>query len=77
MDPESHYGTLTLAEGDKFKKQTYTSVEPTTYVEYYRILAKALQGQGEVPVKGEDAADVLRIIEMVQESSETGKTLEW
>lgn len=77
MDPESNYGTLTVPDGANFKKTIYPSVEPKTYVEYYRILAKALQGQGGVPVTGGDATDVLKIIEMVQESSDTGKTLKW
>jgi len=47
------------------------------YVEYYKILARALNGQGDVPVNIEDAANVLRIIEMAQESSKTGRTLDW
>jgi len=70
-------GSVTLAEGNGFTKQTYPSVKPTLYVEYYKILAKALNGQGNVPVKPEDASNVLRIIEMAQESSRTGRTLDW
>ncbi|GAB7347272.1 hypothetical protein MBLNU459_g3361t2 [Dothideomycetes sp. NU459] len=77
VDPRTNHGTLTISDDGMITRQTYPSVEPTTYVEYYRILASALQGQGEVPVRGEDAADVLRIIEMAQESSDTGRTLKW
>lgn len=47
------------------------------YVEFYRLLANALQGEGKVPVEPEDAADVLRIIEMALESSRTGRTVVW
>ena len=74
----SHYeGTVSLAEGSGFKKRTYPSVEPTLYLEYYKLLAKALKGQGQVPVNPEDAANVLRIIEMAQESSRTGQAIRW
>jgi len=47
------------------------------YQEYYRLLALALQGKGEVPVKPEDAAEVLKIIELAVESSKTGKKMPW
>ena len=66
-----------MVEGDKFKREKYPSVKPTLYVEYYRLFVLALQGKGEVPVKPEDAADVLRIIELAQESSKTGRTMSW
>lgn len=73
-----YLGTLILpSSGGKFSEQPYPSVEPATYVEYYRVLAKALQGQGKVPTSAEEAADVLRIIEMAQESSDTGNTILW
>lgn len=70
-------GTVTVQKDGKFERKTYPTVAPATYVEYYRIFAKALQGQGEVPVKAEEAADVLRIIELAQESSRTGRTLDF
>lgn len=40
-------------------------------------MAKALQGEGEVPVSADEAADVLRVIEMAMESSETGRVVAW
>jgi predicted dehydrogenase len=60
----------------KPKRSVYPSVQPTTYLEYYKIMAKALKGEGEVPVKPEDARDVLRIIELAIKSSEEGRTVE-
>ena len=70
-------GTLSLAEGSGFKSQPYPSVKPTLYLEFYKIFAKALEGQGKVPVQPEEAADVLRMIEMAQESSRTGQKIRW
>jgi predicted dehydrogenase len=51
------------------------TVSPATYVEYYRVLAKALRGQGRSPVGAEEARDVLRIVEAAIESSKEGKTV--
>ncbi|KAH0273241.1 NAD(P)-binding protein, partial [Aureobasidium melanogenum] len=79
VEPSSSHGTLTQAATDgKFNRETVPSIEPPpTYVEYYRILAKALKGEGEVPVSGDDAADVLRIIELAQLSSDRGSSQSW
>ncbi|KAK7728921.1 hypothetical protein SLS57_002153 [Botryosphaeria dothidea] len=75
-DPESHYGTVTLIKDGKPVRQTYPTLPPQTYVEYYRVLEKALNGEGEVPVKAEEAAAVIRLIELAKESSKSGKTLD-
>lgn len=52
------------------------TVEPPTYTEYYRKLARALAGQGELPTSGEEAAEVIRLIELAKESSKLGKTMD-
>jgi len=39
------------------------------------VFGKALAGEGEVPVKAEEARDVLKIIEAVLQSSKEGKTI--
>ena len=44
-------------------------------MEYYRVFAKALKGEGEVPVKAEDARDVLKIVAMALQSSKEGRTI--
>lgn len=78
VDPESHYGTLIHVPYEKAKHEVrkYPTVTPVTYVEYYRIFAKALKGEGEVPVKAEEAWDVLNIIEAALLSSKEGRTVE-
>lgn len=77
VDPESHYGTLTTREYEKAPPDVkkYPTVQPATYVEFYRIFGKALQGQGEVPVKAEDARDVLHLLELAQQSSKEDRTI--
>ena len=51
-------------------------MEPATYAEFYRRLAQAVAGSGEVPVKDEDAAAVIRLVELARDSSRTGRTLD-
>lgn len=75
QDPVKNFGTLTTMESGKPTRKSYPTVQPPTYVEYYRILAKALKGGGEVPVKPEDARDVLMIIEAAIQSSKEQRTL--
>ena len=43
---------------------------------FYSMFAKALAGQGDVPVKAEGASAVIRLIELARESSQSGKTLD-
>ncbi len=62
--------------GDTPSSKTFPTVEPATYAAFYRKLAKALAGNGEVPVKAEDASAVIRLIELARESSQTGRTLD-
>ena len=76
MDPEDHYGSLTTIENGKAVRKVHPTIQPPTYAEYYRTFAKALKGEGEVPVKPEDARNVLRIIELAKQSSNAGKTLD-
>ena len=76
VDPHSHCGRITTIHDDgEPERSIYHTVEPATYVEFYRRFAKALQGEGEVPVKAEDARDVLKIIDMALLSSKEGRTI--
>lgn len=78
VDPESHYGTLVTVGKEQAAPvvERYPTVLPATYVEYYRIFAKAIRGEGEVPVTAEDARDVLQIIELAKQSSKEGRTID-
>lgn len=56
-------------------RETVPTVEPPTYTEYYRKIVRALGGEP-LPVSGEEASQVIRLIELARESSETGRTLD-
>lgn len=75
-DPEGHFGVLTTTAGDgsgRMERRVRPTVEPKTYVEFYRILGKALRGEGEVPVSAEEGRDLLVIIEAAERSSREGR----
>lgn len=63
-------------KGDSLSSVTFSPVGPVTYVEFYRKLAKALGGDGEVPVKAGEASAVIRLLELARESSRLRRTLD-
>ncbi|PKS11065.1 hypothetical protein jhhlp_002826 [Lomentospora prolificans] len=71
-----HPGTIYLAneDGSLAPGKTWAGVEPTGYGALLEGFAAAINSgdASKVPVKAEEAADVLRIIEAIQESSKTG-----
>lgn len=69
-------GTLTTIQNGTPIKETYPTVEPPTWTEYYRKLARALAEEGALPASGVEAGQVIRLIELAQESSKLGKTLD-
>lgn len=69
-------GTLTNVKDGAPNRSIVPTVQPPTYVEYYRVLAKALMGEGESPVKPEQARDVLRIVEAAITSSKESRTID-
>lgn len=77
VEPESCHGTLTTVEKEKATpvQRTYPTITPLTYVEYYRVFAKALRGEGAVPVSADEARDVLRILEQALQSSKEERTV--
>jgi predicted dehydrogenase len=66
----------TLGEGGGLERRTWETVSPPpTYVEYYRVFGGAVAGEGEVPVRAEEARDVLRIVEAALLSSREGRSV--
>lgn len=76
MEPKDRYGVLTSASGGKISSQVFPTVEPATYAEFYRKFARALSGDGPVPVTPESVSALIRLIELAKESSKLGKTLD-
>lgn len=69
-------GTITESSGIGFREAVHPTISPPpTYLEFYKLLAKALRGAGEVPVNPNEARDVIRLVELVRESHKVGRTL--
>lgn len=78
VEDESRWGTLTSAAADnKITPEKCATVKPKTYAEFYALLAQALAGKADVPVKAEEARDVIRIIEKCKESASTERTVDF
>ena len=69
-------GELTQVVGGEMKVKRVEAEEPVTYVGFYREMAQALRGEGEVPVSAEQAAEVIRLIELCRESAKTGAIIQ-
>lgn len=76
VEPKEKHGTLTVVNGINISEEIYPTVEPVTYQAFYTKLAKALAGQGEVPVEPEGSAAVIRLIELAKQSSKEGRTVD-
>lgn len=76
MEPKEKYGILTVANGTSISEEIYPTVKPVTYRVFYTNLAKALAGQGEVPVEPEGPAAVIRLLELAKQSSKEGRTID-
>lgn len=57
------------------KRQVCPNALPATYSAFYVQLAKALAGEDDLPVKAEEASDVIRLIELARLSSKEERTL--
>lgn len=76
IEPEEWHGTLTKVHASEMSSKTYPTVQTQTYKEFYTQLLRAIDREGEVPVKPEGAAAVIRLIELAKQSSEEGRTLD-
>lgn len=74
---DTEAGTLTTVDDDgNLNARTYPTIHTATYKTFYTQLAQAIAGKGEVPVKPEDAREVVRLIELAKQSSDEGRTIE-
>jgi predicted dehydrogenase len=77
LEPKDRYGVLTTSKDGEITSEVVPTVEPATYAEYYRKLARALAGDTkQLPVDPAEAALVIRLVELAKESSKSGKTLD-
>jgi len=78
-EPESAWGTLTTAP-DPAKPETLERRKVPTargdYRGYYRNIASAILGEGELAVTARDGFRAIRLLELARESSKAGCTLQ-
>lgn len=79
VEPASHAGQLTVygADGQLTTTTVPTVAPPPTYSQFYTLLAGALAGTGPVPVPAQEARNVIRLVELAEQSSREGRTLAW
>ncbi|KAL9111103.1 MAG: hypothetical protein Q9227_004366 [Pyrenula ochraceoflavens] len=76
-EPKERYGTLSSILDGRAVSEVVPTVEPATYAEFYRKLARALGGdEAQIPVDPSSAALVIYLVEKAQASSDEGKTLD-
>jgi predicted dehydrogenase len=77
IESVDHHGVLNIDQGNgNIVSEVVPTIEPPTYVGYYRRLAAALGGDvSKVPISPEDAVGVIRLVELARESSQQGQTL--
>lgn len=68
-------GKVTVAKEGGLEVTTVKNIAPPTYGQFYKLLVGALDGENSVPVKPEEARDLIRLIEVARESSESGVTV--
>lgn len=77
IELQERYGVLTTFKDGKISSEVVPTVEPATYAEYYRRLARALAGEtSQLPVDPAIAALVIWLIERAMESSRSGRTVD-
>jgi predicted dehydrogenase len=75
-EPEEDWGVLTTVENDVVKKRSVPSAS-CDYRDYYANVRDAILGRAMLAVGPEHALDVMRVLEMAQESSRTRCTIAW
>ncbi|KJX97270.1 NAD binding Rossmann fold oxidoreductase like protein [Zymoseptoria brevis] len=86
VEPESYHGYLSTIHDFNGRPPTHDSTKrfegcvPSlkgSYMDYYRDVVSAIRGEKELVVKPEEARDVIRCIELANESAEKGVTVAW
>ena len=75
-EPQEDWGVLTTMENDIVIKRSVPSAT-SDYRDYYANVRDAILGRATLAVTPEQALDVMRVLEMAQESSRTRCTIPW
>jgi scyllo-inositol 2-dehydrogenase (NADP+) len=75
-EPEEKWGVLTIPSGEAFTERRIPSAT-CDYRDYYANVRDAILGRAELAVTPEWSLDVMRLLELVRESSEKRCTIPW
>jgi predicted dehydrogenase len=75
-EPEEDWGVLTLYEGEKPSQQRIPS-GAGDYRDFYANVRDAILGKATLAVTPQHALDVMRMLELARQSSQTGTTIPW
>jgi predicted dehydrogenase len=75
-EPQEDWAVLTAIENDAVMKRSVPS-STSDYRDYYANVRDAILGRATLAVSPEYALDVMRVLEMAQESSRTRCTIAW
>jgi len=75
-EPQEDWGVVTTVENDVVTKRSVRSSN-SDYRDYYANVRDAILGRATLAVSPEHALDVMRVLEMAQESSRTHCTIAW
>ena len=75
-EPEEDWGVLTTVENDVVTKRSVPSAS-SDYRDYYVNVRNAILGHATLAVSPEHALNVMRVLEMAQESSKKRCTIAW
>jgi scyllo-inositol 2-dehydrogenase (NADP+) len=76
VEPQENWGVLTTIENDAVTKRSVPSAT-SDYRDYYANVRDVILGRATLAVTPEYALDVMRVLEMAQESSRTRCTIAW
>ena len=76
LEPEENWGVLTVPRGDSFEQRRIPAAS-CDYRDYYLNVRDAILGHAALAVTPEYALDVMRMLELVRESSQKRRTIPW
>ncbi len=75
-EPPEAWGTLTHVEGDKIEERTIPT-EAGNYCEYYENVRDAILGKATLAVTPQAALNVMRVLELAQQSSRERRVIQY
>jgi predicted dehydrogenase len=76
VEPQEDWGVLTTVENDVVTKRSVPS-STSDYRDYYANVRDAILGRATLAVSPEYALDLMRVLELAQESSRKRCTIAW